>query len=318
MRVSSYLFAGGGLKNFVVLPASVVDRHMRACSGAQLKALLYLLRNEDKPLPAEEICADLALTPAELEDAVQFWVKCGVLQKNANTLSLFVPKGAQDGLPRYAGETVLLRAQNDKDLSTLLAQAEQILNKVLTPADISTLFGMYDWLGLPVSVIAILLDYCHSTGNDSMRYMEKTAINWSDEGVRTAELAAQKVEALERARTLHARVAGALGIGGRNLTKKEREYIDVWTGTYGYGLDEILYAFEQSADNTGKLSFAYMDKVLSASHEKGYRTADQMRSAPRPVRKSAPAQKKLKNNSVSSIDDSELFKPFWEIIEKDS
>ena len=37
-----------------------------------------------------------------------------------------------------------------------------------------------------------------------------------------------------------------------------------------------------------------------------------------PVRKSAPAQKKLKNNSVSSIDDSELFKPFWEIIEKDS
>ena len=136
-----------------------------------------------------------------------------MLQKNANTLSLFVPKGAQDGLPRYAGETVLLRAQNDKDLSTLLAQAEQILNKVLTPADISTLFGMYDWLGLPVSVIAILLDYCHSTGNDSMRYMEKTAINWSDEGVRTAELAAQKVEALERARTLHARVAGALGIG---------------------------------------------------------------------------------------------------------
>ncbi len=92
----------------------------------------------------------------------------------------------------------------------------------------------------------------------------------------------------------------------------------MWTGTYGYGLDEILYAFEQSADNTGKLSFAYMDKVLSASHEKGYRTADQMRSAPRPVRKSAPAQKKLKNNSVSSIDDSELFKPFWEIIEKDS
>ena len=185
---------------------------MRACSGAQLKALLYLLRNDDKPLPAEEICADLAITPAELEDAVQFWVKCGVLQKNANTLSLFVPKGAQDGLPRYAGETVLLRAQNDKDLSTLLAQAEQILNKVLTPADISTLFGMYDWLGLPVSVIAILLDYCHSTGNDSMRYMEKTAINWSDEGVRTAELAAQKVEALERARTLHARVAGALGL----------------------------------------------------------------------------------------------------------
>ena len=152
------MFAGGGLKNFVVLPASVVDRHMRACSGAQLKALLYLLRNEDKPLPAEEICADLAITPTELEDAVQFWVKCGVLQKNANTLSLFVPKGAQDGLPRYAGETVLLRAQNDKDLSTLLAQAEQILNKVLTPADISTLFGMYDWLGLPVSVIAILLD----------------------------------------------------------------------------------------------------------------------------------------------------------------
>ena len=61
-----------------------------------------------------------------------------------------------------------------------------------------------------------------------------------------------------------------------------------------------------------------MDKVLSASHEKGYRTVDQMRAAPKPVRRSAAAQKKLKNNSVSSLDDAELFKPFWEIIEKDS
>ena len=43
-----------------------------------------------------------------------------------------------------------------------------------------------------------------------------------------------------------------------------------------------------------------------------------MRAAPKPVRRSAAAQKKLKNNSVSSLDDAELFKPFWEIIEKDS
>ena len=70
--MSSYMFAGGGLKNFVVLPASVVDRHLRNCNEAQLKTLLYLLRNEDKPLSGEEICADLAITPAELEDVNSF------------------------------------------------------------------------------------------------------------------------------------------------------------------------------------------------------------------------------------------------------
>jgi hypothetical protein len=29
--MASYLFASGGLKNFVVIPAAVVDRHLAVC-----------------------------------------------------------------------------------------------------------------------------------------------------------------------------------------------------------------------------------------------------------------------------------------------
>lgn len=314
------VFSSGGLKNFVMLPAAVVDRHLKDCSLAALKTLLYLLRNEDRSLDTGTIAVDLDLTEQSVHEAVEYWIKRGVLSKRADTLTLYTPAESSGSIPRFSGETVLLRAKEDKDLSMLLANAEKLLAKALTAADISTLFGMYDWLGLPAPVIALLLEYCVNYGSSSMSYIEKCAINWADEGITTVPLASDKLAALERSKTVQAKIASTLGIGGRSLTKKEKEFIEQWTNGYGYGIDEIVYAFEQSADNTGKLSFAYMNKVLSTSFEKGYKTAAQMQASPKPQMQTSskpekPSARKLKNNSVSSIDESKLFRPFWEIEE---
>ena len=55
-----------------------------------------------------------------------------------------------------------------------------------------------------------------------------------------------------------------------------------------------------------------MNKVLESAYNKGHKTVEQMVNAPKPAPK--PNNKKLKNNSEVSIDEKDLFVPFWEVM----
>ena len=300
------------MKNFIVLPSAVIDRFLKDATGDQLKVLLYLIRNEDKQLDEHNITEDTGVCKAGIEDAVEYWIKCGVIKKRGASLSFATPSYDSGHLPKYTGETIALRCRSDKKWEKLKNAAEQILGKLLNENDINTIFSIYDYLGLPDTVIGVLLEYCVSNGTAGMKYIEKTAIAWADEQIYTLNAATRKVEALNKAKQLETKIASALGIMGRSFTTKEKGYIDKWTNTYGYGLNEIVYAYEQSADNTGKLSFPYMNKVLESAYQKGHKTAEQMSSEPKPQPKAN--NKKLKNNSEVSIDEKDLFVPFWEVM----
>jgi len=311
--MSAYLFSSDGMKNFIVIPASVVDRYMKDATGDQLKILLFLIRNEDKKLDMDYISEATGISPAGLEEAIDYWVKNGVLQKRGFTLSLATPS-SDTGLPKYSTETVALRCENDAKWQTLRFNAERILGKLLNENDINTLFSIYDYLGMPDTVIGVMLEYCAEEGKTNMKYIEKTAVSWWNEQIVTLSAADKKVETLRRAKQLESKIKSALGIFDRNLTTKEKGFIDTWTNTFGYGLNEIVYAYEQSADNTGKLSFPYMNKVLETAYKNGLKTAEEMADAPKPDNKPVN-NKKFKNNSTDSMNKDDIFIPFWEVMD---
>ena len=310
--MASYLFASGGLKNFVVVPAAVVDRHLNGCDGDALKVLLYLLRHEDVSVTDSEICQACNISEKALGQAMEYWLKTGVLRQNGATLVLASAAPASSSMPTYSGESIALRATQDRMLAELFVQAERIRCKTLSPAEMNTLYNLYDTIGLPASVIALLLEYCQEAGKTGTQYMYVTGAAWAEEGITTAAAANEKIEALRRARALEGRVKAALGID-RALSTKERGFLANWTESLGFGLDEIVYAFEQAVDNTGKLSFAYMNKVLQNCYEAGCRTAQDMKNQTPPPASAKPKKggRKLKNNSEITIQKEDLFVPFW-------
>ncbi len=318
LALSAYIFSSGGLKNFVLIPAVVVDRHLKECSAEALKALLYLLRHEDQSITEEELCAAAGLADCKLEEVLGYWVKTGVLRKKGATLTLAATGTASDAMPVFSAETIMLRSTQDKDLAALFTQAEKIKSTTLSPAEINAIYNLYDTVGLPAPVIALLLEYCTEAGKPGARYLQACGCGWYDEGITTAALAAEKIEAIKAVRAAQGQIMKALGITGRNLTTKEREYIALWTESYGYGIEEILYAYEKTADNTGKLSFAYMNKILTAAYESGCKTTQDMEklNAPAERTRAKKSGRPLKNNSESSIRQEDLFRPFWEVIEK--
>lgn len=310
--MASYLFASGGLKNFVVIPAAVVDRHLNACDGDALKVLLYLLRHEDVSVTDSELCTACGVTEKALGQAMDYWIKTGVLRKNGATLVLASAQPASSSMPVFSGESIALRATQDRMLSELFIQAERIRNKTLSPSEINTLYNLYDTIGLPAPVIALLLEYCQEAGKTGTQYMYVTGAAWAEEGITTAAAANEKIEALRRARALEGRVKAALDIN-RALSTKERGFLTIWTESLGFGVDEIVYAFEQTVDNTGKLSFAYMNKVLQNGYDAGCRTVEDLKNQTPPAAASKPKRggRKLKNNSEITIQKEDLFVPFW-------
>ena len=63
------------------LPIKVVDEYLKLASEYQLKALLYIFRNNGQAETAE-IAKALGQTIADTDNLLEFWVEEGIISKN--------------------------------------------------------------------------------------------------------------------------------------------------------------------------------------------------------------------------------------------
>ncbi len=146
------------------------------------------------------------------------------------------------------------------DIRQLIFVAEQYLARPLTPTDMRSMLFIYDSLGFSEDLIEYLIEYCVCKGKTSMRYIEQTAMNWAEEGVKTVKDA--KGQAKTFAGGDYAAVLKAFGITDRKPAAKEIEYIDSWKSECGFSMEIILEAVGRSIMRTSKPSFEYTDRIL--------------------------------------------------------
>ena len=63
------------------------------------------------------------------------------------------------------------------------------LGKPLSQTDMNTIVYFHERLGMSVDLIEYLIEYCVSNDHRSMRYIEKVAISWTEQGLDTVEKA---------------------------------------------------------------------------------------------------------------------------------
>ena len=59
------------------------------------------------------------------------------------------------------------------------------------------------------------------------------------------------------------------GIGDRDFSKKQEEYVLKWELEYKYGIEIVGIAYDITVDNINKVDFRYIDKILARWHENG-------------------------------------------------
>lgn len=268
------------------VPCDIVDKHLNA-PDVELRLILLLLRNANTAFLKTDLMALLNVTEERLEEAFQYWTKNNVLFRAAGKYTLQRPQLKATDFMTYSPETIAQRLEGDPALQYLYKHAEETLKKPLTSSDASLIFSLVDWCGLPSDVVALLMRYGAENGK-SLRQISQMGIKWADNGVTTFEQAEHLIQRETEKKSIVNRIASRFGIlGTRAITDAEQKTFLKWKEEYGYDLDMIGLAYEETVKNTGKYTYTYLDKILSKWHEAGFLTPDQAQEAPKPEQKSS-------------------------------
>ena len=258
----------------VAVPAEFIENHMVRANGSYVKVYLYALMLASKGAGAEQaqIARNLNLLESDVKNAFDYWKGEGLLSFDGDSI-IFGSSDKHIPSDKRVGAAEAARIMNeDEALRGMVSLAQEIMGKTLTPREMETLYWMYDGLGLAPDAILMVLEYCVSKDKRSVAYAEKVAVTWSERGINTIET----IDAYTRAEKERANYFYSLrklfGISDRPLSKKEEEYLKKWNEEFGMNEDMVALAYEYCIMQTNKLSFPYMDTILSNWNAKNIRT----------------------------------------------
>ena len=280
------------------VPDCVVDNYIKLASGKAVKVLMYILRHKTvSEENAEDIAASLdkKMSVEDVEDALSYWEQVGVIcrtdrsvqqtytllsatetkpdENNVKPVAVTPQKAMERSTKMLSPKEIAARAAESNEIGGLLAGAEVILGRILTHTEQRTLIWIHDFYSMGADIILMIVDFCKSIDKSNIAYIEKVAASWHEKEITTHQQADAEIRKLQNYFSLEGQVISKLGLN-RSLIKKERDYIVQWS-QYGMTAELIEYAYEKTVNNTGKVSFNYMNKIISEWHKNNlYTIAD--------------------------------------------
>ena len=265
----------------ISLNSDFIEKYVRFSNPQYIQVYLYaryLSAAEGVVPEAERLAEELSIPADRVNFILGFWVSQGEVIRDENGGLSFAaedeeapkPKsrrsrGGAKMRPSYKSGEIDAAAERNRVLSGMFYQAESILGHTLSGNETELLYSFYDWLGLPCEVIVMLLSYAAKMGKTGKRYLETVAIDWADKGIDTFDKAEEYISRLEEIHGREYKIRSILGIYDRALSQTEKKYIKLWTED----MDTPPELVERTVENTGKLSWAYMNKILKSWHDSG-------------------------------------------------
>ena len=260
--------------NEMLIPKAHI--HKLLCAKNPDVSLLYLyVTAGNDPEKAEQ---ELQLSATRLSCATATLRQLGLWPERKNTP---VFSGER---PQYTEADVLGAMHTDRPFQALYSEVQRVLGRTLNTEELKILLGFIRYLGLPGDVISVLVCYCKERArakgnlrNPSLRSIEKEAYYWAEQGIDTME---EAVAFIQNQNIQQSRLSGLLKllqIRGRTLTPGEERYAKAWLDM-GFDDKVIALAYERTCLNTGGLSWAYMNKILTRWNEAGLYTVEQVKA----------------------------------------
>lgn len=266
-----------------------IDEYMSEANGEFVKIYLYLLRqlnSSDAEFSISEIADKFEHTEKDVKRALCYWERMQLLHLDYDSGSNLIgiqlldapsktgtdaadtkaAPAAVSAAPKSVPEKKSYSADEIKQFTEtesvqeLLFITEQYLGRPLTVTDLNTIYYWHDNLKLSAELIEYLIEYSVSNEHSSMHYMNKIAIEWHKNDIKTVEDAKYSNVQFNRS---YAAVMKHLGITKRNLVPAETAYIDTWKNDYGFTMEMILAACDKTIASVNRPNFAYTDKILT-------------------------------------------------------
>ena len=261
------------------LATGAADRLIAAGSGDAALLYLYLLKTGGTYDPAQAARA-LGWEPVRADAALSLLSGMGLAdQKPAPPAPKPIPEP-----PEYSSADINRELENEgSSFPGLVQEVQKRLGKVLSTSDLKSLYAIYDFSGLPPEVILLLVnwsieEYQRKYGEGHfprMPQIQREAMLWKERGIDTTEAAEDHLKRLIQLRDRSVQILALLDIRGRKPIKQEQEYISRWLDM-GFGDEVIRLAYERTIMQTQKLSWKYLDSILTDWHNKGLRTVEEV------------------------------------------
>ncbi len=264
---------------YVQIPAEFIEGVLAEANGAYVKVYLYILNLavQGRGMSNADIAKKLSLTESDVLNAFDYWKKLGVITESGGNIligsgdaTVSAPAEAPSGAkPPYDSLAVSTTIQENTALSDMMQLAQEIFGRILSNTEMETLYWFYDGLAFSPEAILLLLEFCVSKGKTNIKYIEKVALSWHEQGATEADKVYEIVREDESKNGFLHSMKKIMGIADRALSQSEEQYLIRWRNEKGMSEEMVALAYEYCILQTAKLSFPYMDKIIERWFKQG-------------------------------------------------
>ncbi|MBR4723877.1 MAG: DnaD domain protein [Clostridia bacterium] len=264
---------------FVPVSFDFVKNHLPEANATFVKIYIYLLMLavQKASEPSSEIAKTLGILESDLVNAINYWQNKGLLVSNGDSVSFGNFSGALETSDSVQDEedtqknteNIAEIISSDSELADMFMLAQEIFGKTITEKDMQTIYWFFSDLKMPAEVILMLIEYCVSKGKNRMSYIEKVAVSWNEMGLNNVEAVTNYLKSEEQKTGFLYSARRLMGIADRNLSQIEEQYLTKWHNDFMMSEEMIALAYEYCIIQTAKLSFPYMDKIITRWNAEG-------------------------------------------------
>lgn len=275
----------GRKKSLIKLPVSFFDKYLPTVNGDYLKIYLFGLKLcfENRSLTDGEIADSLGILKADVKNAWHFWEEEGLITvmedgsvefENPEEMSFTVPAPSKKKKPyeAVAFSDVFSTIQKDEDFKGVVQIVEASYHELLTQDDVMMLYDIVKIKEIPLELLMITVSHCLKNRKKNMKYIYKVVTENYQNGLTTPEELEQHFTRMEETGKYMKKVSRILKITGREFVEQEKDFIRKWEQQKITDA-RIQAAYEKTIMAIGKLSFAYMDKILQNEGNKTGKTS---------------------------------------------
>jgi len=259
--------------NVFVLPEIIATKYINKVEYDFLKVILCIFYRKSDLLDINLIGKDTKIDEDVLKDILRYWHNEGIITLNDDKKDI-IKTTVNDKELLLTKEEYSEIAFKDEDIKFLLNHLESILLRNMVHSECKVFISLNKMYGLPIDVILMLTQYCVNNKKDNVAYIKKVAINWVNLGIDTLEKVEIHIMKLEEIDRNESFICNVFGISSRVLTRKEKEFSNKWINDLKVGDEVLQEAYNRCVDNIGKISFSYINKIITGWSEKGYKTLD--------------------------------------------
>ena len=249
----------------------------------ELRILTYIIASEGMALDSDDIREYCRVSAARVASSISLWSGAGVIEAvsadDAPTISYEFPDRDTCDVIEMTSEEIA-REIRDGDLCEVIEEIAELCGKpTLNEGEIKSVTNLHAQYGLSVEYIRVLANYMHSTSQKFSVYkLSEKAKRLERDNIVDVEVLEKYIEDKTSSASLEYAFKSIFGgsIWSRKLTITEKKYAKRWIEEFGYDTAIIDMARDRAISGTGDANLRYMDKCLTAWHDAGCKTVEEI------------------------------------------